>query len=410
MDGQQVQQDVAEGSIVGPLELSRAATRSPSATAPKTLSTVDVTAGESSDVVVHRPAEVGGTPVVSVYPTPSDPIGPGKARVLLAHTATTAPADVLVDGQTVFTNIANGEFAQADVAAGAHEVSLLPAGVTGKPILGPLDVTLEAGTITAVYAVGNPKDGSMNVIVRTTGGRRPAPSRPPRSTPARRGWSAGSTCGPSRAAEPHAGRARDRPGGRGRVRLRRGRGRATGGGAPSAPADARAATAAPAAVAQRVGSVVPEPPRRSAAQRPPGRHPRRRHHPQRLPRRTRGHPGRRLVERRLAARRPVRQHPGRGPRRLADPGSRPLRQPAGRSPGRPAPRLVRGAAPDLPGDLPPAAAAGHHRPDARGSTRRTAPGASPWSPAPARTTRRAAATRTSPSSPRRRSARHGARP
>ena len=33
-----------------------------------------------------------------------------------------------------------------------------------------LDVTLKAGTITAVYAVGNPKDGSMNVIVRTTGG------------------------------------------------------------------------------------------------------------------------------------------------------------------------------------------------------------------------------------------------
>ena len=77
---------------------------------------------------------------------------------------------MVVDGQTVFTNIANGEFAEADVAAGAHEVSLLPAGVTGKPILGPLDVTLEAGTITAVYAVGNPKDGSMNVIVRTTGG------------------------------------------------------------------------------------------------------------------------------------------------------------------------------------------------------------------------------------------------
>ena len=121
-------------------------------------------------MVVHRPAEVGGTPLVSVYPTPDEPIEPGKARVLLAHTATTAPADVVVDGQTVFTNIANGEFAQGDVAAGAHEVSLLPAGVTGTPILGPLDVTLEEGTITAVYAVGNPKDGSMNVIVRTTGG------------------------------------------------------------------------------------------------------------------------------------------------------------------------------------------------------------------------------------------------
>jgi hypothetical protein len=171
VDGKQVQAGVAEGTIVGPLDLavgSHDVTFSDGTN--DIASSVDVTAGESSDVVVHRPAEVGGTPVVSVYPTPSDPIASGKARVLLAHTATTAPADVVVDGQTVFTNIANGEFAQADVAAGAHVVSLLPAGVTGKPILGPLDVTLEAGTITAVYAVGNPKDNSMNVIVRTTGG------------------------------------------------------------------------------------------------------------------------------------------------------------------------------------------------------------------------------------------------
>jgi Domain of unknown function (DUF4397) len=171
VDGQQVQQDVAEGSIVGPLDLAVGSHDVTFSDGTNEISgSVDVSADESSDVVVHRPAQVGGTPVVSVYPTPSDPIAAGKARVLLAHTATTAPADVVVDGQTVFTNIANGEFAQADVPAGAHVVSLLPAGVTGKPILGPLDVTLEAGTITAVYAVGNPKDNSMNVIVRTTGG------------------------------------------------------------------------------------------------------------------------------------------------------------------------------------------------------------------------------------------------
>jgi hypothetical protein len=171
VDGEQVQQNVAGGTIVGPIDLAEG-THEVTFTdgTDEISSTVDVAAGESSDVVVHRPAEVGGTPVVSVYPTPDDPIDSGKARVLLAHTATTAPADVVVDGQTVFTNIANGEFAQADVAAGHHEVSLLPAGVTGTPILGPLDVTLEEGTITAVYAVGNPRDGSMNVIVRTTGG------------------------------------------------------------------------------------------------------------------------------------------------------------------------------------------------------------------------------------------------
>ncbi|QIG42934.1 DUF4397 domain-containing protein [Nocardioides anomalus] len=179
VDGQPVRKDVAEGTVVGPLELAVGSHQVSFTDGKQTIdSTVDVSAGQASDVVVHRPAEVGGQPVVSVYPTPSDPIDPGKARVLLAHTATTAPADVVVDGQTVFTNIANGEFAQADVAAGAHVVSLLPAGIKADPILGPLDVDLEPGTITAVYAVGNPKDGSMNVITRTTGGTASASQAP----------------------------------------------------------------------------------------------------------------------------------------------------------------------------------------------------------------------------------------
>ena len=89
--------------------------------------------------MLHLPASVGGAAVVTSYRTPVDPIGPGKARVLVAHTATVAPADVRVDGKVVFTNIANGEFATADVPAGKHVVALLPTGQTTDPILGPLD-------------------------------------------------------------------------------------------------------------------------------------------------------------------------------------------------------------------------------------------------------------------------------
>lgn len=170
VDGKDVKNSVSEGQIL-PLDLAPGSHEVVFNDGKGSwTSSLDVTAGASSDVVVHRPAEVGGNPVISVYPTPADPIGAGKARVLLAHTATTAPADVVVDGQTVFTNIANGEFAQTDLASGDHEVSLLPAGVKGSPILGPLDLDLKAGTVTNVYAVGNPKDGSMNVIVRTVGG------------------------------------------------------------------------------------------------------------------------------------------------------------------------------------------------------------------------------------------------
>jgi hypothetical protein len=127
-------------------------------------SSVRVRTGLSSDVVLHRPAAPTGQNVVNVYTTPRQEIGPGKARVLIAHTATVAPADVRVDGKTVFTNIANGEFATADVPAGSHRVALLATGETTNPILGPIDVTLKPRTVTMVYAVGSPENGSMRVI------------------------------------------------------------------------------------------------------------------------------------------------------------------------------------------------------------------------------------------------------
>lgn len=171
IDGREVADNAPSGDVVGPMHVS-AGEHEVGFTSEdgsvKLTASVQVAEGTDNDVVVHRPAEVGGKAVVSVYETPIEPIGPGKARVLLAHTATTAPADVSVDGSVVFTNIANGEFAVADVAAGAHRVSLLPSGIEGDPILGPLDVKLAAGVVTTVYAVGNPRDGSMDVIVRET--------------------------------------------------------------------------------------------------------------------------------------------------------------------------------------------------------------------------------------------------
>ena len=168
IDGKSMDSGVEVGTVLGPFDLtpgSHEVEFSGSGLAVK--SSIDVASGSSSDVVIHRPAAVGGDPVVHSFAAPVKPIGPGKARVLLAHTATVAPADVRVDGKVAFTNIANGEFAEADVPAGAHKVELLPTGLTKNPIVGPLDVDLKARTLTMVYAVGSPKDQSMNVIVHT---------------------------------------------------------------------------------------------------------------------------------------------------------------------------------------------------------------------------------------------------
>ena len=168
IDGDPVATGAAVGDVLGPFELTPGEHEiSFTGDGLTVTSQLSVDAGASSDVVLHLPAEPGGDPVVHSYQAPTGAIGPDKARVLLAHTATVAPADVEVDGTTVFTNIANGEFAEADVPAGSIEVALVPSGTTGSPILGPLDLALEASTLSMVYAYGNPRDGSMNVIAHT---------------------------------------------------------------------------------------------------------------------------------------------------------------------------------------------------------------------------------------------------
>ena len=169
VDGREVAAAAGVGDVLGPFDLAPGSHDVTFSGGGVDVSTsLDVEPGAASDVVLHLPAEVGGEPVVHSYAAPTGDIGPGKARVLLAHTATVAPADVEVNGETVFTNIANGEFADADVPAGTISVSLLPSGTTEDPILGPLDVSLEPETLSMIYAYGNPRDGSMNVIAHTT--------------------------------------------------------------------------------------------------------------------------------------------------------------------------------------------------------------------------------------------------
>jgi hypothetical protein len=170
IDGKTVRRGAEVGSLVGPLSLSPGTHELAISNAPggRTIQTrLNVKSGSNSDVVLHRPASVDGAPVVSTYRTPQSPIGPGKARILLAHTATVPPADVRFDGKIVFSNVANGEFADADVPAGRHRVALLPTGQSDDPILGPLAVDLAPRTATMVYAVGNPRNGSMNVVAHT---------------------------------------------------------------------------------------------------------------------------------------------------------------------------------------------------------------------------------------------------
>ncbi|MBA2639762.1 MAG: DUF4397 domain-containing protein [Nocardioidaceae bacterium] len=168
VDGRWRRTGVEESSILGPFQLA-AGEHSLTVTGRNPDWTMDVavsvSSGRSLDLVLHRPASPQARPVVTTYRAPLHAIAADKGRVLLAHTATVPPADLLLDGEVAFENIANGEFVTADVTAGQHRAELVPTGQRGPAYLGPLSLPVEPRALTSIYAVGRPQDGSMDAVI-----------------------------------------------------------------------------------------------------------------------------------------------------------------------------------------------------------------------------------------------------
>jgi hypothetical protein len=129
-------------------------------------------------VVVHRPADPNGAPVLTWFTNDLSAVPAGKASLTVAHTAVVGPADIRVDGKVLFANIANGESLTLVVPATTYTVEIVPAGATGPVVLGPIKLTVAAGSLTRVFAIGDPKDKTMSVAVQvltapTTGSSKP---------------------------------------------------------------------------------------------------------------------------------------------------------------------------------------------------------------------------------------------
>lgn len=121
----------------------------------------------SVDIVLHWLADKKDTPEVTVFDNDLNPLAIKKARLTVAHTAVVPPADVRVDRKVLFANIANGEFVSADVPAGSYSVDVVPTGQTGHALFGPVTLPVTANNLTRVFAIGQPKDHSMDAIVQT---------------------------------------------------------------------------------------------------------------------------------------------------------------------------------------------------------------------------------------------------
>ncbi len=167
VDGRAVQRDASAKTIIGPLDLAQGKHTIAFRADSWEISSSFTVQNRSLDLVVHWPADKTEQPEMTVFNNDLRSVGASKGRVTVAHTAVVPPADVRVDKQVLFSNIANGEFVSADVPAGSYSVDIVPTGQQGDPVFGPVDLPVEAGLLTRVFAIGEPKNQSMDAIVQT---------------------------------------------------------------------------------------------------------------------------------------------------------------------------------------------------------------------------------------------------
>jgi molybdopterin-binding protein len=168
VDGSVVQASVIPKSVIGPLHLAAGqhVINLKSGSTSVVTARFSVGAGDDLDVVAHRSSDQAMTPVVTVFRNDLSPVAPGKTRLVVSHVAVAPPADIRVDGKPLFRNVANAESLSLVVPAKTYSVDVIPTATGGTPILGPVRITLKAGCLTRVFAIGSVADNSTDAIVQ----------------------------------------------------------------------------------------------------------------------------------------------------------------------------------------------------------------------------------------------------
>jgi len=172
IDGQTVETGLDWKGIAGPFEVDpgdHTVTLRPTTGSLTTdlTTTVPIAAGQSIDVVAHRATDPTAAPVITLYTNDLSPVAPDKSRLVVAHAAAVPPADIRVDGEVMFSNVANGEALTVLVPPGTYSVDIVPTGTDGPVVFGPVDLVVAAGDLTRVYALGSPDEGTMDAVVQT---------------------------------------------------------------------------------------------------------------------------------------------------------------------------------------------------------------------------------------------------
>lgn len=183
VDGRTVVTDAEPGKISDPIKIDSGEVTVSVIVDGTTLLTSETTlaAGSNSDLAVHLPIVPNGDPVLTVFDNDLTAVPKGKAGLAVAHVGIEPPADVMVDDKVIFANVTNGDFVYTVVPAGTYQVKCVSAGhsqMKMPALMGPVELTVEGGTLTRVYAYGDPAAELMTYTSHTiklasTGSDRP---------------------------------------------------------------------------------------------------------------------------------------------------------------------------------------------------------------------------------------------
>jgi len=131
-----------------------------------TLNGAVIASGANLSVVASL---TGGSPKLDVFTNDVSSIAAGKGRVAVYHAANAGAVDVLVNGGPGLSNIAPGAVKSADLATAAYNFDVTATGTTTPVLLNLPGVTVPAGQLLQVFAVGQPNnvDEQFQVITNT---------------------------------------------------------------------------------------------------------------------------------------------------------------------------------------------------------------------------------------------------
>ena len=111
---------------------------------------------------------------LSVFENDISNIKEGHARVTVRHAAQAANADVLADGNVLFSELNNRTEGKSEVPVGTYDITIAPTGTTDT-VFGPMELELREGNHIIIFAVGSLDNDTFSIVWQAVTGLTDSP-------------------------------------------------------------------------------------------------------------------------------------------------------------------------------------------------------------------------------------------